>query len=202
MLLSCGATEDSWESLGQEGDQTRKSLRKSTLTIHWKDGCWSQCSGTLATWCEEPTHWKRPWFWGRLKAGGEGGDRGWDGWMASLIQWTRVLADSEGQKPGVLQSMGSQSVEHDLATEQWKQHKWDRITHISDLSRITFVLCGAYPLEIPLVESIFLFIYSSWKLLGFLPMWLMSFTSYGKFSAMVTMNIPSPTFRCLLLELC
>ena len=35
------------------------------------------------TWCEELTHWKRPWFWGRLKAGGEGDDRGWDGWMAS-----------------------------------------------------------------------------------------------------------------------
>ena len=40
-------------------------------------------SNTLATWWEEPTHWKRPWCWGRLKAGGEGDDRGWDGWMAS-----------------------------------------------------------------------------------------------------------------------
>ena len=36
------------------------------------------------TWCEELTHWKRPWYWERLKAGGEGDDRGWDGWMASL----------------------------------------------------------------------------------------------------------------------
>ena len=40
-------------------------------------------SNTLATWCEELTHWKRPWCWERLKAGGEGDDRGWDGWMAS-----------------------------------------------------------------------------------------------------------------------
>ena len=40
----------------------------------------------LATWCEELTHWKRPWCWGRLKAGGEGDDRKWDGCMASLIQ--------------------------------------------------------------------------------------------------------------------
>ena len=42
----------------------------------------------FATWCEETTHWKRPWCWERLKAGGEGGDRGLGGWMASLTQWT------------------------------------------------------------------------------------------------------------------
>ena len=42
----------------------------------------------LATWCYEPTHLKRPWCWERLKVGGEGEDRGWDGWMASLTQWT------------------------------------------------------------------------------------------------------------------
>ena len=37
------------------------------------------------------THLKRPWCWERLKTGGEGDDRGWDGWMASLTQWTLVL---------------------------------------------------------------------------------------------------------------
>ena len=63
-------------------------LRKSNLNIHWKDGCWSWSSNTLVTWCQEPTHWKRLWCWERLKAGGEGGNRGWDGWMASLTQWT------------------------------------------------------------------------------------------------------------------
>ena len=41
-----------------------------------------------ATWCKEPTHWKRPWCWVRLKAGGEGEVKGWDGWMASPTQWT------------------------------------------------------------------------------------------------------------------
>ena len=46
------------------------------------------------TWCEEPTHWKRPWSWERLKAGGEGDNRGWDGWMASLTRWTWVWASS------------------------------------------------------------------------------------------------------------
>ena len=47
----------------------------------------------LATWCEEPTHWKRPWCWEKLKAG-EAGNRGWDGWMASPMRWTWVWASS------------------------------------------------------------------------------------------------------------
>ena len=58
-----------------------------SLNIHWKDWCWSWGPNTLATWCEE--HWKRPWCWARLRAGGEGGNRGWNGWMASLTQWKR-----------------------------------------------------------------------------------------------------------------
>ena len=49
---------------------------------------------TLATWCEELTHLKRPWWWERLKIGGEGDDRGWDGWMASPTQWIWVLVGS------------------------------------------------------------------------------------------------------------
>ena len=76
---------------------------------------------TLATWCEELTHLKRPWCWERLKAGGEGDDRGWNGWMASLTQWTWVWVDSGSLwwtgRPGVLQFMGSQGVGHDWATE-------------------------------------------------------------------------------------
>ena len=63
------------------------------------------------TWCEELTHWKRHWCWERLKAGGEGDDRGWDGWMASLTRWTWVWGSCRGWwwawKPGVLQSVGS-----------------------------------------------------------------------------------------------
>ena len=49
---------------------------------------------TLATWCKELTHWKRPWCWEGLGAGGEGDDRGWDGWMASLTRWTWVWVNS------------------------------------------------------------------------------------------------------------
>ena len=95
-------------------------LKEISLNIHWKDWCWSWNSNTLATWCEEPTHWKRPWCWERLKAGGEGDDTGWDGWMASPTQWTWVWVSSESWwwtgKPGVLQSMGSQRVGLDWNT--------------------------------------------------------------------------------------
>ena len=67
-------------------------------------------SNTLATWCEEMTHWKRSWCWERLKAGGERDNRGWDGWMESLTQWTRVWTSSRRWwwtgRPGILQSMG------------------------------------------------------------------------------------------------
>ena len=76
---------------------------------------------TLATWCEELTHWKRPWCWERLKVGREGDNRGWDGWMASLTQWTWVWVSSGSWwwtgRPGILQSMGSQRIGHDWATE-------------------------------------------------------------------------------------
>ena len=67
------------------------------------------------------THLKRLWCWERLKAGGEGDNRGWDGWIASLTQWTWVWINSGNWwwtgKPGLLQSMGSQRVRHDWATE-------------------------------------------------------------------------------------
>ena len=63
---------------------------KSVLNVHWKDWFWSWSSNTLATWCEELTHLKRPWCWERLKVREEGDDREWDGWMASPTQWTWV----------------------------------------------------------------------------------------------------------------
>ena len=123
MLLNGGAGEDCCESLEQQGDLISQSWSKLTVSINWKDWCWS--SSTFATWYKELTHWKRPWCWERLKAGGEGGDRGWDGWMASLNQWTWVWANSGRSwrtgKPGVLQSMGLQRVGHDWATEQQQQ---------------------------------------------------------------------------------
>ena len=60
MLMNYGPGEDSWESLGLQRDQTNQSYRKSTLKTYWKDWCWTWSSNTLATWCEEQIHWKRP----------------------------------------------------------------------------------------------------------------------------------------------
>ena len=95
------------------------------MNIYWKDWYWSWNSNTLATWCEELTHLKRLWCWERLKVGGEGDDRGWDGWIASWTQWTCIWASSGSWwwtgKPGVLQSMGSQNIRHDWSTELNRQ---------------------------------------------------------------------------------
>ena len=80
---------------------------------------------TLATWCAVLTQWKRPWCWERLKAGGEGDGRGWDGWMPSLTQWTWVWASSRRWwwtgRPVMLQSMGSHWVGHNWALN-WTLH--------------------------------------------------------------------------------
>ena len=109
------------------------SYRKSILNVHWKDWCWS--SNNLATWCEQLTHWKRPWCWERLKAGREGDSRGWDGWVASLTWWTWVWASSGSWwwtgRPGVLQSMGLQRVGHDWAPElNWCSYRTSLVAQV------------------------------------------------------------------------
>ena len=112
---------------------TARRSNQSILTeirpgIHWKDWYWSRNSNTLATWCEQLTHLKRPWCWEGLRAGGEGDDRVWDGWMASPTQWIWVWVDSSSwwwiERPGVLWFMGSQRVRHNRATElNWTEWK-------------------------------------------------------------------------------
>ena len=94
MLLNCGVGEDSWESLGLQGDPTSPFWRRSALGFLWKEWYESWNSSTLATSCEELTHWKRLWCWEGLGARGEVDDRGWDGWMASLTWWTWVWVNS------------------------------------------------------------------------------------------------------------
>ena len=133
MLLNCDVKEDSWEPLRVQGDPTSPSYRKSVLNIHWKDWCCSWNSNTLATWWEELTHLKRPWCWERLKVGGEGDTRGWDGWATSLTQWTWVWVNSGSWwwwtgRPGMLQS--------DM-TEQlnWTELNWTVCLRCQDSER-------------------------------------------------------------------
>ena len=95
-----------------------KEIQPVHPKLHWKDWCWSWNPNTLATWCEELTHLKRPQCWERLKAGGERDDRRWDGGMASPTWWTWIwvtLGVSDGQ--GGLECCGSWGHEESDTTE-------------------------------------------------------------------------------------
>ena len=101
--------------------RSNQSILKEISLEYSLEGLMSWNSHTLATWCEELTHLKRPWFWERLKAEAELDNRRLDGWMAWLTQWTWIWVNYRSWwwtgRPGVLQFMGSQRVGHDRATE-------------------------------------------------------------------------------------
>ena len=119
---------------------------KSWVFIGWTD-CWSWNSNTLTTSCKDLTRWKRPWCWEGLWAGGEGDDRGWGGWMASLTGWTWVWVNSGSWwwtgRPGVLWFMGLQRIGHDWVTDCTEVNKifwecwssWIKIAKIKIASR-------------------------------------------------------------------
>ena len=134
MLLNCAAREDS--RVPWNARRSNQSILKEISPEYSLEGLiWS--SNIFATWCEEPTHWKRPWWWERSKAGGEGDDRGQDGFMASPTQWTWVWASSGSwwwtRKPDVLQSMGvmkSQTqLSHRTELTPWNTHKHTYLFH-------------------------------------------------------------------------
>ena len=92
------------------------------------------------------THWKRPWCWERWRGGGEGGDRGWDGWMTSLTQWTWVWINSRSWwwtgRPGVLQSLRSQS---QTQLSDWTELNWTVFTMLYITSQDLFYSCKFVP---------------------------------------------------------
>ena len=105
-------------SLGREATPVHPKGNQ-VLGVPWKDWCWSWNSNTLATWCKELTYLKRPWCWERLRAGGEGDNKRWNGWMALPTQWTWVWVDpgvADGQ--GGLACWGSWGCKESDTTEQ------------------------------------------------------------------------------------
>ena len=151
MLLNYGVGEDSWDSLGLQGDPTSPSWRRSVLGVHWKDWCWSWNSSTLDTSCEELTHWKRPWCWEGLVAGGEGDDRGWDGWMASPTRWAWVWVNSGSWwwtgRPGVLRCMGLQRVGHDWMTELNWTWLWSTSSQKPSIRHVSYPDCFPFKID-------------------------------------------------------
>ena len=112
---------------------------------------------------EELTHLKRPWCWERLKVGGEGDERGWDGWMASLTQWTWVWVNSQSWwwtgRPGMLQSMGLQRVGHNWATElNWADFNSPSAFFLSTIQYNSFpILTSLYVLYLECIMCCFFF---------------------------------------------
>ena len=107
-------------------------LKEISPEYSLEDWFWRWNSNTLATWCEKLIHLKRSWCWEKLKAGGEGEGRGWDGWMASSTRWTQVWVSSGSWwwpgKPGVLHSMEWQRVGYDWVTElNWTVYSQKRV---------------------------------------------------------------------------
>ena len=90
----------------------------------------------------ELTHWKRPWCWERLRSGGEGNDRGWDGWMASPTQCTQVWVDSGSWwwtgRPGMLWFMGSQKSD---TPEQLNWTDFPRSQNLRDFTLLLLFSC-------------------------------------------------------------
>ena len=121
--LNCSVGEDSWESLGLQGDPTSPSKENQSWIFIGRTDAEAEYN-TLATWCKELTPWKRPWCWERLKAEGEGDNRGRDGWMTSPIQWTWVWVGSGRWwwtgRPSVLWPRGRR-VRDDGATEEQRE---------------------------------------------------------------------------------
>ena len=143
MLLNCDVGEDSWESLGLQGDPTSPSQWKSVLNVHWKDWCWSWSSSTLATWCEELTHWKRPDAgknWRQEEKGTEDEMVGWHHWLDGY-EFEQAPGAGDGQ--GSLVCCNPWGVKDSDTTEQmkWTELNWTEFEHPAFFRMVDSFLC-------------------------------------------------------------
>ena len=141
-----------------------------SLKIHWKDWCWSWNSNTLATWCKELTQWKTLLCWERLTARGEGGDRGWDGWMASPLNglvFERALGVGDGQG-GLACCSPCCHKELDMTewpnnNSNWVQQPWTLAIALSELPLEFY----CYAMGIPILHGNFPIFYLHIFYIGF-----------------------------------
>ena len=135
-------------------------LKEISLGVHWKDWCWGWNSSTLATWCEELTHLKRPWCWERLRAGGEGDDRGWYGWMASPMQWTWGWTPGVSDRQGSLACCGSWGHKESDMTEPLNWSELMSIMHFkASCYTLIYFICKYFLMHIINESSIFAYIH-------------------------------------------
>ena len=119
MLLNCGIKEDWWVPWSARSNQ---SILKENFSEYSLEGLMLKLKlQNFGHLIQRTDSLERPWCWERLKAGGEGDDRGYDGWMASPTRWTWVWVNSGSWwwtgKPDMLQSIGLQRIGHDWVTE-------------------------------------------------------------------------------------
>ena len=130
------------------------------MNIHWVEWYWSWSPNILAFWCEMSTDWKRTWCWERLKAGGEGDNPGWDGWLASPTRGTWVWVGPGNWwwtgKPGVLQSMGWQRIEHDWVAElNWTETSLRKFSLLwNSKVPMAFKICVTFPFPMSFVITL------------------------------------------------
>ena len=128
------------ESLGQQAWTARRSnesILKKINPEYSLEGLMLKLKlNTLATWCKQLTHWRRSWRWERLKAQGEVGSRGWDGWMASLIQWTWTWANC-GRRWG---TGGPGATAHGVVKSRTGLGDWTH-THIITNGLLSYKIC-------------------------------------------------------------
>ena len=151
MLLNCGVGEDSWESLGWTARRSNHSILKGIKPEYSLERLMLKLKlQYLAIWCKELAHLQSPCCWEWLKAGGEGENTGWNGWMALETQWKWVWVNSGSLwwtgRPGVLKSMDLQRVGHDWTT---------KLNSIEAHSQLSFITVSFFHLS--LLRTIFRF---------------------------------------------